>query len=325
MPKISVIVPVYNAEEYLDRCIGSVLAQTFGDFELILVDDGSTDRSPELCEEYAVKDSRIRVIHQRNSGPSAARNTGIRASKGETLTFVDSDDLISPKMLERLYGLMARTGAGMVLCELMMISAPEEMTSPQKEKVVVYGQEQFMDMVLKIRSNRTMHYVCGKLYSRSVIDSRFFPEDFRLGEDVESTFKAVIRTDRIVCTSGVYYFYYENPNSITRERFNGNYLLLRDAWKRVFAVSKKYAPRYADKVLFNLRRIDFTILTQSIRLGSRNTDEKYSRELALCLKRLRRNMGTLLRGPMVIRRKAVVLAVGVGYRPIRAIYRVIRR
>lgn len=102
-PKISIIVPVYKAEPYLRKCIDSILNQTFKDFELILVDDGSPDRCGEICDEYALKDSRIKIIHKENSGRSSARNVGLDIAQGEYIGFVDSDDWIEPDMYEVLY------------------------------------------------------------------------------------------------------------------------------------------------------------------------------------------------------------------------------
>ena len=109
MPKISVIVPVYNVEKYLLECVDSILAQTFTDFELILINDGSQDNSGAICDEYADKDSRIAVIHQENQGQAAARNNAIVIAKGEWITFVDSDDLIHPQMLEILFNAVDET------------------------------------------------------------------------------------------------------------------------------------------------------------------------------------------------------------------------
>ena len=102
-PLLSIIVPVYDVERYLPKCIGSILAQTFTDFELILVEDGSPDNCPALCDAAAEKDARIRVIHQKNGGLSAARNAGLDAARGEWIGFVDSDDYIAPEMYEALY------------------------------------------------------------------------------------------------------------------------------------------------------------------------------------------------------------------------------
>ena len=112
MPKVTVIVPVYNVEQYLRRCIDSILAQTFGDLELILVDDGSADSSGVICDAYAEKDSRVKVIHQKNSGVSAARNTGLDAAEGEYIAFVDSDDHVDPDYLAALL----QTKADLVIC-----------------------------------------------------------------------------------------------------------------------------------------------------------------------------------------------------------------
>lgn len=102
-PKISIIIPVYNVEDYLHQCVDSVLAQTYRDFEVILVDDGSPDNCPRICDEYAQKDSRVHVIHQKNSGVSAARNNGMKHAKGEWITFVDSDDWVSDDFLEQFH------------------------------------------------------------------------------------------------------------------------------------------------------------------------------------------------------------------------------
>ena len=120
LPEISVIVPVYKVEKYLPQCIDSILAQTFTDFELLLVDDGSPDRCGEICEEYAGKDTRIRVFHQANAGLSCARNTGLMNACGRYVTFIDSDDYVKPCYLERLYGALPadKTKEGVIVGSL---------------------------------------------------------------------------------------------------------------------------------------------------------------------------------------------------------------
>ena len=116
MPKISVIVPVYNVEKYLRKCIESILNQTFREFELILVDDGSTDSSGKICDEYALKDSRIKVIHKENGGASSARNAGLDVAKGEYIGFVDSDDWIEMDMYGELYRLIKENNTDISVC-----------------------------------------------------------------------------------------------------------------------------------------------------------------------------------------------------------------
>ena len=117
MPEISVIIQVYKAEAFLGECIDSILTQTFSDFELILVDDGSPDNSGAICEEYAAKDSRVSVIHQKNSGQAAARNHALTKAKGNWICFIDSDDIIHPRMVELLYHAVSSSGAGISMCQ----------------------------------------------------------------------------------------------------------------------------------------------------------------------------------------------------------------
>ena len=119
MPKISIIVPVYKAEKYLNRCVDSILAQTFTDWELLLIDDGSPDRSGEICDEYAKKDSRIRVIHKENGGVSSARQRGLDESVGEYTIHADPDDWVEPEMLDELYKKAKEEDADMVICDFI--------------------------------------------------------------------------------------------------------------------------------------------------------------------------------------------------------------
>ena len=120
MPKLSVIVPVYNTEKYLRECVDSILAQTFTDFELILVDDGSTDGSGAICDEYAGKDSRIRVIHQENGGATLARRSGVRIAQGEYVAFVDSDDWIAQHIYQNMMEKAETCGADVILCDIVL-------------------------------------------------------------------------------------------------------------------------------------------------------------------------------------------------------------
>lgn len=122
MPKVSVIVPVYNAEKYLQECVDSILRQTLADLELILVDDGSTDSSPALCDRYAEQDARVKVIHKPNGRAASARNAGIRAASGDYVAFVDSDDWVSPEMYEKMLG----TGADVTLCDYVRFQGKTE-------------------------------------------------------------------------------------------------------------------------------------------------------------------------------------------------------
>ena len=145
MAQVSIIVPVYQVETYLRQCIDSILAQTFTDFELILVDDGSKDKSGEICEEYAGKDGRVRVIHKENGGLSDARNAGLEQAAGEYFMFVDSDDYIAPTMIERLYNSIQSESADIAACNFCYVFDKKEKKdfSTAMEAEVLQGSEIF--------------------------------------------------------------------------------------------------------------------------------------------------------------------------------------
>lgn len=179
-PKISIIVPVYKVERYLPQCLDSILGQTFGDWECILVDDGSPDGCPQLCDQYAARDPRFRVIHRANGGLSAARNSGLREARGAYIGFVDSDDWIAPQMFERLYRLITEYGTDMAqvgyLKEYVGYASPKQLVK-QVEVLDRRGivQENIYDKHLP-------NYMWNKLFRREVINSEF-PEG-KLFEDI---------------------------------------------------------------------------------------------------------------------------------------------
>ncbi len=170
-PKISIIVPVYKVERYLRECLDSILAQTFGDWECILVDDGSPDGCPQICDEYAARDPRFRVIHRTNGGLSAARNSGLREARGEYIEFVDSDDWIAPQMFERLHQLITEYGTDMaqvgLLKEYVGFSRPKK---PVKDVMVLDRKEIVRGIVC---NNRIANSMWNKLFRREVINTEF--------------------------------------------------------------------------------------------------------------------------------------------------------
>lgn len=155
MPKISFIVPVYKVEPYIDQCVTSILNQTFSDFELILVDDGSPDRCPEICDTYAQKDSRVKVIHKQNAGVSEARNTGIEAASGEWAYFVDSDDWIELDAAEKLYQDAIKTGADCVMSDCEVCFESGKIIRRQQFSQVFYTEDP--EDIRNIQKNMLCH------------------------------------------------------------------------------------------------------------------------------------------------------------------------
>lgn len=209
MPKISVIVPVYNAEKYLHRCIDSILAQTFTDFELLLIDDGSKDHSGSICDEYAKKDSRVRVFHKENGGVSSARNVGLDNAEGVWITFCDSDDWVDCHWLET-YNDMLKTKAELY-SQGYYFSTPENRNDFQQVGINNYDKTD--SCLLRMCEQPIIGFLWHKLFKTCIIkNSRIrFNEEFAVREDYDFILKYCLQSNRILCISDSHYKY-EKPN-----------------------------------------------------------------------------------------------------------------
>lgn len=216
MPEISVIAPVYNVEKYLQCCVDSILEQTFTNFELILVDDGSTDNSGAICDEYAEKDSRVRVIHQSNQGQAAARNRAVDIARGEWVCFVDSDDLIHTQMLEILYNAAVSTDSKISMC-----TALEAVECPE----TFYTQSKFICTAKVINELELLHLyryveykswiVWGKLIHKQIVQRIQFTEG-RFYEDNAVVGQWLVEASTVADIDAPLYFYRVNPNGTTK-------------------------------------------------------------------------------------------------------------
>ena len=206
MPKISVIVPLYNAEKYLSRCIDSVLAQTFTDFELILINDGSTDTSGKICDNYAQKDSRVKVVHKENGGVSSARNIGLDIAVGEWITFVDSDDSILTEMLERL-----NIGGE----DLKVCGYYDQIENDMPHEAIYNSVEECANYINKEFRHNYINAPWAKLFNASIIRNYNlrFDETLSLGEDSEFVFHYCCYCKSIKTFREALYNY-KRPNSL---------------------------------------------------------------------------------------------------------------
>ncbi len=220
MPEISIIVPVYNAERYLRPCVDSILAQTFSDFDLILVDDGSPDGCGAICEEYEARDGRIIVLHQENQGQAAARNHAMAAAKGTWICFVDSDDLIHPQMVELLYGAVQRTGAGIGMCQMLEAEAlPEDFLAPRDVEFETLTMDEATLTAMFDRGEYPSWVACAKLIRRELIEHYPFCAG-RVYEDNEAVCHWVCQGKTLAVTGQKLYFYRTNPVSTTQRGFS---------------------------------------------------------------------------------------------------------
>ena len=180
--KISVIVPVYNVEQYLERCVDSIINQTYKNLEIILVNDGSTDNSGQLCDELAKKDDRIKVIHKENGGVSETRNLGIRESNGNYITFIDSDDVVSVKMIEELYSNLLENGADISIGNVIHnYNINNVIFDDSNNDILSWNNEEALKEFLKAKI--TSFYPVAKLFKKNIISNLEFNVDYKLAED----------------------------------------------------------------------------------------------------------------------------------------------
>lgn len=207
MAVVSVIVPAYNTGTYISRCLDSIVNQTLEDIEIICIDDGSVDSTPDILDDYARKDSRIRVEHVPNGGVSKARNIGLAIAQGEFVSFVDSDDFILPDMLEKIVGMARRNGSDIVQCAL------EEGC----EDRTIYGKD---EIILGFMSGTISKSVCSKLFTRKVVDGVFFSAGESFAEDFMFSIKTLEKTEVITLNKEVMYEYVDRFDSATKSAPN---------------------------------------------------------------------------------------------------------
>lgn len=212
--KISVIVPVYNKKDYLEQCIDSVLSQKYGNLELLLTDDGSTDGSGEICDRYAAKDGRVRVFHQENGGPTAAAMTGLREATGDYYTFVDSDDYVSKDMLEKMAGCLTGREGEIVCCNHVLEKQKETVPVILPLAPGVYEgtklNEEIKDKLLG-RENRIIPMSrCMKLCEKSVFEGneKYYDTTLRMGDDFNLIYPALLKSSRIVIMEEALFYHY---------------------------------------------------------------------------------------------------------------------
>jgi glycosyltransferase involved in cell wall biosynthesis len=216
-PEISIIVPVYNVENYMKECIESILAQSFTDIEVLLINDGSTDRSGEICDEFAQKDERVRVIHKPYGGVSSARNAGIRNAKGNYIGFVDGDDRVIPTTYEELYYLCQQTESEIAICTLGREVDGQLINRKPSEKVLEMTTEEALKQMLKGVLYRFS--LCNKLFHRSCFQHIQFPEG-RIHEDLSTTYRVMANAKRIVFKDFIGYIYVKRSNSILTSTYS---------------------------------------------------------------------------------------------------------
>lgn len=251
--KVSIVIPIYKAEKYLPTCVDSVLGQTYKDLEVILVDDASPDRCGEICEEYAKKDSRVRVIHKENEGVSKARNAGLAIATGDYVQFVDSDDYLAEDMTKKLVEQMEQQNVDMVLCGFFEKNLNFERVSKAEEQPGIYTREQILINIM--RNPYSFHYgvLWNKLFKRELLGKLLFSSDMDFGEDFIFNLHYLAHTEKItVIAEPLYYYIRYNTDSLMYLQATGKQEIskyLRYLEKRLL-IFHKYRDFYQEQGLY---------------------------------------------------------------------------
>lgn len=243
MKKFSIVIPVYNVEKYLDECVKSVLSQTFTNYEVILVDDGSTDASGNMCDGYALFNDRIKVIHKQNGGLSSARNAGIKEASGEYLLFLDGDDYwASSEMLEELNGETEKTDADVIVYNYLKFFEKDGKMENKKFGDVVLKGDKTEDVKTLLKDALYGSSACFKCVKLSfIIHNEVYFEDGKLSEDVEWSARILIFAKQFGCVNKGFYVYRQRANSISHTISDKNLDDLQKAVKKSLNYSKEYS------------------------------------------------------------------------------------
>ena len=258
-PLISVIIPVYNVEKYVQKCLDSVTNQSYHNLEIILVDDGSTDSSGKICDTYAKKDERITVIHQKNQGLSEARNNGMKVAHGKYTTFIDSDDYIHQEMIMFLYKTLKQYQADIATCTATFVYENGACKAPKEDLMIeVHTSKEALELMLY--QTKINNSAWGKLYKTSLLDNITYPRQQHY-EDVGTTYKILRKATQVVITNAPYYFYLQRTNSIARQ-FNKKTF---DIIKQVHLLQKdlmKTHPGLENAINSRVLNADFFVIRQ---------------------------------------------------------------
>ncbi|WP_281165716.1 glycosyltransferase family 2 protein [Liquorilactobacillus sicerae] len=288
-PLISVIIPIYNVSQYLGHCLESVLAQTYQNLEVILVDDGSTDESGKIADEYAQKDPRFKVIHQTNGGLSNARNKGISVAKGEYLTFIDSDDYVTRDYVEYLFNLLAKNNfkSKLAICSIKNVF---EETGVQKsdengQEVVLTGKKCIEKMCYQDLVDTCAY---AKLGAKELYDKVKFPEGY-IFEDIATTYQLFDLCETVACGFNAKYYYIVRQGSIVRSSFNRKKLELLPMTDKMAHFVKEHYPDLAAAALRRQVYARFSTLNQILADPQANIPQE-QKKILLFLKKHRQEV-----------------------------------
>lgn len=307
---VSVIIPVYCVEEYLDRCVRSVLKQTYSNIEVILVDDGSPDSCGLICDAFAKQDNRVVVVHKENGGLSSARNAGIKVSRGKYISFVDSDDWVSPNFISKLVSIIKNSGAHLAACDFYKTSLVEEKEEDLSMEIAIHENDRFL---CALTEKCYAGYAWNKLFLSQLIKEHnlLFDEKVFNGEDLPFIVEYLCYAHKVAYTKAQLYYYYVRTGSITTNvKLSQRYITILRSRERVLRVMQAADPQCVDMVVssYLMHLIKIRFLMEPVKEGWKN---EYG-DIRGRIKRLRPQIFTL-KGVSIVHRMKLLL---MGYLPL---------
>lgn len=220
MSVVSVVVPVYNAEKYLENCLESIINQTMRDIEIVLVNDGSTDNSGKICKQYEQNDARIIYVEQKNQGVSVARNKGKDIATGEYILFIDADDEMDLTMIEKLYSDIQKYNGDIAVCKIQKVKSKNEVKINTAEDISVCSMKQEDALKSYFTESKLEIGVWNKLFRKSVIENINYHVGRRMNEDKFFAFESIMKSQVITYRNEGLYYYFERDNSVTKQKFD---------------------------------------------------------------------------------------------------------
>lgn len=294
MEKISVIVPVYQEEKYLKRCIDSLINQTYPHLEIILVNDGSTDGSGQICDEYAEKYPQIQVVHQENQGVSSARNTGLNRAAGDYIGFVDGDDWVAQDMYQHLYGILKDSNSQLSICrEVRIRNQRAENPSSEPASFHLYKGNRGLSIFFKERN----FFVWNKLYCRTLLEGLSFRKRDTMYEDIYFTYQVMGRARGIMLSTAQKYYYNQDSPGIMRRPLQKEDFILLDIWEQIQEEVQIQSPSFLPAANAHLCQAIFLLISKRTSFGMKGPEarESYQSFLPEGLKSLRANKTVLCR------------------------------
>lgn len=312
-PLISVIVPVYNVELYLKRCIDSLLRQTYENIEIILVDDGSPDKCGQICDEYALNNNKITVIHKQNGGLSSARNAGIVASKGRYIGFVDSDDWVTDDIYQYFYNCIESYNADAAQVEFTMVAIYSEKIKKKKEQIkTLFGKNVLQFYMMEVTTTGE-YSVCRCLFSRMLVEGISFREG-KISEDLDFKYKVLSRCSKFVVSNQIKYFYFQSGSSLSTGGLKINDFDLYDAANELCILTQNESFGAIKKLgEAKSARTAFSLLCKIAYYGIADSTIEKTEAVRVLSKEHRKNVWKLISAPIPVSRKLISIMLAVSF------------